>query len=190
MVNLVRDQSHDAPSFFNCSRMIPPYFSFHSHAYLRNSSLVSDDFLMPFSRSMATTRASVAIEAWSVPGTQQASLPSILALRMSTSWMVLFSVCPICRTPVTLGGGITMQYGSLSRFGDDRKKPCSIQYRYHLSSTPAGSYFVDNILWGSSIILFPSFTFLNSFTPSLIHSFTHSLIHSIFPQVAKIIKSS
>jgi hypothetical protein len=51
----------------------------------------------------------------------------------------------MCKTPVTLGGGITMQYGSFSGFGTDLKKPWSIQYWYHLSSTRAGSYLVDNI---------------------------------------------
>ena len=36
-------------------------------------------------QEMATTFASVAMDAWSVPGTQRASLPCILALRVSTS---------------------------------------------------------------------------------------------------------
>ena len=27
------------------------------------------------------------------------------------SWSVLLSACPMCSEPVTLGGGITMQYG-------------------------------------------------------------------------------
>ena len=65
-------------------------------------------FSIPRSFNMATTFASVAIDAWSVPGTQQAFLPCILALRISTSCMVLFSICPICKTPVTFGGGITI----------------------------------------------------------------------------------
>src|SRR5690606_34330874 len=32
-VKEVLDQSQDAPSFFNCCRMIPPYLSVHSQAY-------------------------------------------------------------------------------------------------------------------------------------------------------------
>ena len=63
--------------------------------------------------ALATTLASVAMEAWSVPGTQQAFLPSKRARLTSTSCIVLFSMCPMCRTPVTLGGGITIQYGVL-----------------------------------------------------------------------------
>ena len=63
IVNLVLDQSQDAPSFLSCSRIIPPYFSFHSQAYSRNFSLVSDSFSIPFFLSIATTFASVAIDA-------------------------------------------------------------------------------------------------------------------------------
>ena len=43
-----------------------------------------------------------------VPGTQQAFLPSIRALRTNISCMVLLSMWPMCNTPVTLGGGMTM----------------------------------------------------------------------------------
>ena len=38
-------------------------------------------FLMPCAASLFTTLASVAMEAWSVPGTQQAFLPSMRARR-------------------------------------------------------------------------------------------------------------
>ena len=107
MVKAVRSQSHEAPSRRSCFRMMPPYCSFHCQACSMNSSRVSDRLSMPFSASIFTTLASVAIEAWSVPGTQQAFLPCILARRTSTSWMVLLSMCPMWSTPVTLGGGIT-----------------------------------------------------------------------------------
>ncbi len=33
--------------------------------------------------------------------------------RVSTSWMVQVSACPMCNAPVTLGGGMTMQKGAL-----------------------------------------------------------------------------
>ena len=59
MVKRVRSQSQEAPSFFNCSRMMPPYF-FHSQACFRNSSRLRSLFLIPFSRNIATTFASVA----------------------------------------------------------------------------------------------------------------------------------
>src|SRR5262245_45065905 len=60
-----------------------------------------------------------------------------------TSWMVLFNMCPMCSTPVTLGGGITTQNGFLFLFGVEWKKPLSSQWAYHLSSTSAGLYLAD-----------------------------------------------
>ena len=114
MVKEVLSQSQLAPSFLSCSKIIPPNSSFHSQACFKNSSLPISDFLIPFSLNRLTTLASVAIDAWSVPGTQQAFFPNILALLTRTSWMVLFNMCPICKTPVTFGGGITTVYDSLS----------------------------------------------------------------------------
>ena len=35
--------------------------------------------------------------------------PNRRARRTKASCIVLFSMCPMCRTPVTLGGGMTMQ---------------------------------------------------------------------------------
>ncbi len=92
IVKQVRSQSHEAPSLRSCLRIMPPYFSFHSQAYSRNFSRESDDFSMPFSCSIATTLASVAIDAWSMPGTQQAFLPDMRARRTSTSCSVLLSM--------------------------------------------------------------------------------------------------
>ncbi len=108
IVNFVRSQSHDAPRLRNWLRMMPPCFSFHSHAWLKNSSRVSEPLSMPSALSFATTLASVAIDAWSVPGTQQAFLPCIRARRTSTSWIVSLSMCPMCSMPVTFGGGMTI----------------------------------------------------------------------------------
>ena len=88
IVKQVRSQSHEAPSLRSCLRITPPYFSFHSH--------------------IATTLASVAIDAWSMPGTQQAFLPDMRARRTSTSCSVLLSMWPMWSMPVTLGGGMTI----------------------------------------------------------------------------------
>ncbi len=80
-----------------------------------NSSRVRSPFFIPFSsRSQRTTFASVAIEAWSVPGIQQAFFPSSRAFRVRMSCIVLLSIWPMCSTPVTLGGGMTMLNGSRS----------------------------------------------------------------------------
>ncbi len=85
IVKRVRSQSHEAPSLRSCCKMIPPYLWVHSQQYSRNSSLVRSLLLIPLSLSIATTFASVAMDAWSVPGTQQASLPSIRAFRTRIS---------------------------------------------------------------------------------------------------------
>ena len=92
MVNAVRSQSHEAPSFLSCFKIMPPCSCVHSHACSRNSSRVKSLFLIPFSESFFTTFASVAIEAWSVPGTQHAFLPSMRARRTRISWIVLLSI--------------------------------------------------------------------------------------------------
>ena len=42
------------------------------------------------------------------PGAQREARPCILRHRIRTSWIVLFRPCPMWRTAVTLGGGITM----------------------------------------------------------------------------------
>ena len=63
---------------------------------------------MPFSSNILITFVSVAIEAWSVPGIQHASLPSIRAFLIKMSCMVLLRTCPMVNIPVTFGGGITM----------------------------------------------------------------------------------
>src|SRR5690625_3736838 len=78
----------------------------------RHTSTLRSLFLIPFFRDLCTTFASVAIDACSVPGTQHALYPFIRARRTRTSWIVLFSIWPICRTPVTLGGGMTTEKDS------------------------------------------------------------------------------
>ena len=85
IVKRVRSQSQEAPNRLSWSKMIPPYLSFQSKACSKNASLPMSDFLIPCSLSNFTTLASVAIDAWSVPGTQHAFFPSNLALRIKIS---------------------------------------------------------------------------------------------------------
>ena len=73
-----------------------------------NSALDRSFLFIPSSFNLATTLASVAIDAWSVPGTQHAFFPCKRARRTKTSCIVLLSICPICKIPVTFGGGITI----------------------------------------------------------------------------------
>src|SRR5438309_655767 len=75
-----------------------------------------------------------------VPGIQRTSLPSMRALRASTSWMVLLSTWPMCKTPVSFGGGITMAYAGFGEAGLATKSFLSNQNWYHFDSTDCGSY--------------------------------------------------
>src|SRR5215469_14044810 len=121
--------------------MILPCFSFHAHTRFKNSSrprsylVLRSSFLSAFS-----TCTCVAIPAWSVPGSQSTSLPSMRALRLRMSWMVLFSTCPMWSMPVTFGGGMTMENAGLMDFAFAVKHEFSCQNLYHLSSTACGSY--------------------------------------------------
>ena len=63
IVNLVLFQSHDAPKYLNCFKIIPPCFSFQSHTYFRNSVLERSFFSIPFFCNALTTLFSVAIDA-------------------------------------------------------------------------------------------------------------------------------
>ena len=155
MVNAVRSQSHDAPSLRNCFSMMPPCSSVHAHACFKNSSRVRSRFFIPCCASLLTTFASVAIEAWSVPGTQQAFLPSRRALRIRMSWMVLLSMCPMWSTPVTFGGGITMVYGSRPS-GLLANSLLSVQYWYHFDSTSFGEYLLANSILVYWVVIFIS----------------------------------
>ena len=129
-----------------------------------NSSLVRSSLEMPIPLSLATTLLSVAMEAWSVPGTQQAFLPSILAFLISTSLRVLLSTWPIWRMPVTLGGGMTIVYGSLSS-GSEWKHLCSCHHSYHLFSTSEGEYFAESSFFSliSIISSFKDYKYSNFF---------------------------
>src|SRR5439155_1317230 len=63
------------------------------------------------------------------------------------SWIVSFKTWPSVSTPVTFGGGITMENGGFDDFEFATKSWSSIQCRYHFGSTEFGSY-----LLGSSAI--------------------------------------
>ena len=152
MVKDVRSQSQEHPNLRSCFSIIPPCSCVQSQACSRNFSRLRSVFLIPFSANLPTTFASVAMLAWSVPGTQQAFLPSIRACLTRISWIVLFSICPIWSTPVTFGGGITTVYGSRPS-GLLLNNLLLSQYSYHLDSTACGSY-----LLASSIIFNLLFT--------------------------------
>ena len=47
--------------------------------------------------------------AWSVPKIQRVRRPPIRWKRISASWIVPLSACPMCSAPVMLGGGIAIE---------------------------------------------------------------------------------
>src|SRR5437870_5206735 len=69
------------------------------------------------------------------------------ARRQRMSWIVSFKTWPSVSTPVTFGGGITIENGGFDDFEFATKSRSSIQCRYHFGSTAFGSY-----LFGSSAI--------------------------------------
>ena len=73
MVKRSRCQSQEQPSFFSWLTMRLPYVFFHAQARSKKPSRPNISLVRPSSRMAATTLASVAMEAWSVPGTHKAA---------------------------------------------------------------------------------------------------------------------
>ena len=135
----VRSQSQLLPSFCSWLRMVPPYCSFQAQTSLRKSSREKSQRLLPSFLSLRSTTFCVAMPAWSVPGTHTVLNPCIRLRRTSTSWIDSLSACPMCRMPVTFGGGMTMVYGLPPFSGVEWKKPFSRHQAYHLGSMAFGS---------------------------------------------------
>ena len=89
--------------------IVPPDSSFHFHTRATNASRPRSSLVLPSAASWRSTTTWVAMPAWSVPGCQRVSKPSIRFIRMSTSCRVKVKAWPMCSAPVTLGGGMTMQ---------------------------------------------------------------------------------
>ena len=66
--------------------------------------------------------------AWSEPACHRVLLPSILWNRVNASMIVSWNACPMCKLPVTFGGGIMMQYGAPAPRG--AKYPLDSQRSY------------------------------------------------------------
>ena len=131
-------QSIEQPRRRNWPVISPPLSAFHSQTLATNSSRVKSVRFCPWALSCRSTTICVAMPAWSVPTTHKASLPCKRAWRMRMSCRVLSSAWPMCRLPVTLGGGFTIVYGSAwGRLG--RNAPVDSQCAYHFASIAAGS---------------------------------------------------
>ena len=111
MVKRSRLQSGESPSRRIWRTMVPPDCAFHSQTLATNASRPSSrrPWLLPDAASWRSTTICVAMPAWSVPGCQSTSWPRMRWKRTSVSWMVWSSAWPMCRLPVTLGGGSMMQ---------------------------------------------------------------------------------
>jgi hypothetical protein len=102
----------------SCSRIVEPFSATNASARRTNSSRPRSNRVLPSSRAISrSTTFCVAMPAWSVPGSHNVSRPRIRSNRTSASWTVLLRPWPMCRMPVTLGGGITMTKGSAGDAG-------------------------------------------------------------------------
>lgn len=135
MVKALRSQSTEMPSFFCCCQIRPPYSSTHLNTSSTNASLPKSWRDLPSLPNFFSTTVCVAIPAWSVPGTHSALRPFMRWKRMIESWMALVRAWPMCRAPVTFGGGMTMTKGSLSESISGLKKPHSCHQSYQAAST-------------------------------------------------------
>src|SRR3989338_10775789 len=140
IVNRILRQSQDAPRRLSCSIIVEPYSFCHCQTRSRNFSLPKSWRFNPSLAIAFSTTFCVAIPAWSVPGIHKDSSPFIRWYLMRISWIVLLRAWPICRIPVTLGGGITMQKGFLVGLGFAENRLCSCQNLYHLFSVSLGLY--------------------------------------------------
>ena len=107
--------------------MLPPDSAFHCQTRSRNASRPSAWRLLPWAASRRSTTIWVAMPAWSVPGCHSTSRPCMRRQRISVSCTVKVSAWPMCRLPVTLGGGIMMVKGVAGLAGSQAKAPALSQ---------------------------------------------------------------
>ncbi len=88
---------------------MPPYRRVHSHVRSTNASRPICSRLVPSAFSAFSTCVCVAMPAWSVPRIHFVRLPRMRLRRISASCIVLLSAWPMCRAPVTFGGGIAIE---------------------------------------------------------------------------------
>ena len=67
------------------------------------------------------------------------------------SCRVLSSAWPTCREPVTLGGGMTIEYCGFKEHGSALNNSSSTHFMYHLSSIGPGSSPLPNTVFSDSI---------------------------------------
>ena len=80
------------------------------------------------------------IPAWSIPGKYNVLKPRIRCQRVKISISVWFSMCPMCRDPVTLGGGMTIEKTDPGALASARKSCSFTQNSAQRDSICCGSY--------------------------------------------------
>src|ERR1700730_9047057 len=111
---------------------------------------------IPLAFKSRSTTSWPAMPAWSRPGTHRLGSPSIRCQRTMMSSNVTNRVWPLCRPPVTLGGGMVMTNGGrFPKFGCDsgRKRPCSTQKSYQRASVSAGLYGAYVSAWALRVVV-------------------------------------
>ncbi len=89
--------------------MVAPDDCFQSHTWATKFLRPRSWRERPASWSWRSTTIWVAMPAWSVPGTHSVLKPRMRCQRVSTSSTVWLNACPMCRVPVTFGGGSCVQ---------------------------------------------------------------------------------
>ena len=146
MVNRSRGQSSEAPSRRNCRVIVPPDSAFHCQTRSRNASRPISRRPLPSAASSLSTTICVAIPAWSVPGCHSASRPCIRRQRTNVSCTVNVRACPICRLPVTFGGGIMTVNGVAFEPGSHAKLPAFSQPSYSRGSISPGENLLSSVI--------------------------------------------
>src|SRR5580698_124629 len=78
--------------------------------------------------------------AWSVPGRYKVLYPRIRCQRVRISISVCSNICPMCREPVTFGGGITIENTGPGALGSALNSSSLTQYSAQRGSICPGSY--------------------------------------------------
>ena len=77
--------------------------------------------------------------AWSVPGSQSTFLPFMRCQRIVMSTCAVSNMWPMCKAPVTFGGGMTKENTDLSDVASASNRPSLTHRSAHAGSMREGS---------------------------------------------------
>jgi hypothetical protein len=128
-----------APTRRICWVMVLPLSSFHSQTLAMKAGRPRSWRDRPCSCNWRSTTIWVAMPAWSVPGTHRVLWPSMRWRRVNASITVWLNAWPMCRVPVTLGGGSWTQNEGLAASSVGAYRPSRSQVGPQWASRAAGS---------------------------------------------------